>query len=72
MIDSAVCGRGGQGPKSPGSANLRCQNGMTDSMTKLMTLRGMLLAQNMPTALVDAQIADIMTQQSNIGTGTAP
>jgi hypothetical protein len=69
MIDSAMGGRG-NGPESPGSVSLRRRNDLTETMTKLMTLRGMLVAQNMSTVQVDVQINDLMSQQIAIGPAT--
>jgi len=68
MIARAMGGRGhGQDPESPRRANLRRRDDITNTMTKLMTLRAMLVQQNMATNLVDSQITELMNQQAVIG-----
>lgn len=74
MIARAMGGRGhDNGPESPRRANLRRRDDITNTMTKLMTLRAMLVQQNMATNLVDSQIHELMNQQAVIGNpGPAP
>lgn len=74
MIARAMGGRGqGQDPESPRRANLRRRDDITSTLTKLMTLRAMLVQQSMATNLVDSQINELMNQQAVIGNpGPAP
>ena len=74
MIARAMGGRGqGQDPESPRRANLRRCDDITNTLTKIMTLRAMLVQQNMATNLVDSQINELMNQQAVIGNpGPAP
>lgn len=74
MIARAMGGRGhDKDPESPGHVNLRRRDDITNTMTKLMTLRAMLVQQNMAMNLVDSQITELMNQQAVIGIrGPAP
>ena len=74
MIARAMGGRGqGQDSESPRRANLCRRDDITNTLTKIMTLRAMLVQQNMATNLVDSQINELMNQQAEIGNpGPAP